>query len=225
MIYSKFKSLRSIRPISSLLLASVALGAAPIIAAQDGGETGVYVNIGGAFLTADLDLSDIEVQGNNLNLGEEDADLFMINGRLGYRIHKFFAVEAEGGFGIGGDSIQRSVPVPVDLLGTVNVDVDADIDVSDYIVGMARAILPVNDRFDLFVRGGYGSASGEVDGVGTTDLLGGITVTASESDNIDGFAYGIGAEYYLNENSGIRIDGSAIGSDAQFVSIAYSYRF
>ena len=58
---------------------------------------GVYATIGGTLLSTELDLSDIDVADQNFDLGSEDADIILINGRLGYRFNAYFAVEGELG--------------------------------------------------------------------------------------------------------------------------------
>ncbi len=208
---------------SAALIAAGMMG--PQMAAAQTSDQGAYASIGIALLSADLDLSNLDVQGNNVDLGEEDASIFLLNGRLGYRVNKFFAAEVEGGFGLGGDSLSRNLPVPVDGFGTVNVDLDADINVENYIAGFARAILPLTDKFDLFIRGGYGTAQAEANLAATTALLGGANVTAEDSASIDGFAYGVGAEYHISNRQSIRLDGSAINSDVQFISLSYGFKF
>jgi len=148
-------------------LICAAFGLPQIAQAQTGhkqdGHKGAYVNIGAALLTADLDLSGLDVHGNNLNLGEEDANIFMLNARLGYRFNKFIAAEVEGGFGLGGDDLQQTTNLPVDGIGTLPVDLDANIDIDTYGAAFIRGILPINDKIDLFVRGGYGTASADAD--------------------------------------------------------------
>lgn len=208
---------------SSLAILSTALLASNA-AAQDSYE-GVYANIGISQLSADLDLSDLNLQGNSVDLGEETAKIIMINGRLGYRLNQYIAIEGDAGFGIGGDDFQRSIPVDVDPLGVVNVDADADLDVENYFGIFARGILPVSDQFDIFIRGGYGTAKAEASAIATTAVLPGFSANVSDSQTTDGFAYGIGAEYHVNERHGIRADFSAIGSEAQFISVAYAVKF
>lgn len=210
---------------SVILLSSFLLMANATNAAAQDQYNGLYANIGLSQISADIELNDLNIQGNTVNLGEETAKIVMINGRFGYRINKYFAVEGDAGFGIGGDSFQRTVPVTADLVGTINVDADADLDVDSYFGAFARGILPVNDQFDIFVRGGYGTAKAKASAVGTTSLLPGFAINAEDSQTADGFAYGIGAEYHINERHGIRADFSAIGSDATFVSLAYAVNF
>ena len=66
-------------------------------------------------------------------------------------------------------------------------------------------ILPVSDQFDIFLRGGYGTADAEATAVATTDLLAGFSATATDSQSTNGFAYGIGGEYHINERHGIAL--------------------
>ena len=208
---------------SSLAILSIALLASNA-AAQDS-HTGVYANIGISQLSADIDLSDLELQGNPVNLGEETAKIVMINGRLGYRLNQYLAVEGDAGFGIGGDDFQRTIPVNADPLGTINVEADADLDVKNYFGIFARGILPVSEQFDIFVRAGYGTAKAEASAVATTAALQGFSANFSESQSTSDLAYGVGAEYHINDRHGIRADFSAIGSEAQFISLAYAMKF
>lgn len=212
--------------LSSVLFATTVMLVSSVTsaAAQDNHQ-GLYANIGVSQLSADLDLSNLNLQGNTVNLGEESANITMITGRLGYRLNSYFAIEGDAGFGIGGDSLQRTIPVAVDGIGTVNVNADADLDVENYFGIFARGILPVSDQFDIFLRGGYGTAEAEATAVATTDFLAGFSATTTDSQSTDGFAYGIGGQYHINERHGIRADFSAIGSEAQFFSLAYALKF
>ena len=218
------KTSLSIQSIS--FAAALAMALTPQMAQAQDGHKGAYVNLGAALLSADLDLSNIDVQGNAVDLGEESADIIMLNGRIGYRFNAYIAAEVEGGFGLGGDSASRdNVPIPVAGFGTVPVNLDANVDINTYGAVFARAVLPVNQSLDLFIRGGYGTASADADVTATTDILGGISVSDSLSDSIDGFAFGAGAEYHLTEKHGLRLDVSAINSDVQFFAASYSYKF
>ena len=212
--------------LSSVLFATTVMLVSSVTsaAAQDNHQ-GLYANIGVSQLSADLDLSNLNLQGNTVDLGEESANITMITGRVGYRLNSYFAIEGDAGFGIGGDSLQRTIPVAVDGIGTVNVNADADLDVENYFGIFARGILPVSDQFDIFLRGGYGTAEAEATAVATTDFLAGFSATTTDSQSTDGFAYGIGGQYHINERHGIRADFSAIGSEAQFFSLAYAVKF
>ena len=182
---------------------------------------GVYATIGGTILSSELDLSDLEVSGESLDLGSEDANITMINGRLGYRLNDFFAVEGEIGFGLGGDDFDRALPVVVDGFGTVNVDTNVSLNVDNYYIGFARGILPVSDQFDVFARVGYGEATADAEVIASAA---GFTAQAADSVSDSGFAYGVGAQYNLTANDGIRGDYTRL-ADTDIISLAYSRRF
>ncbi len=201
----------------SLIAAVLALTTTSASAAD---KDGVYATIGGTYLSTELDLSDIDVSGETVNLGVQDADITMISGRLGYRINDFFAVEGEAGFGLGGDDFDRAVPINV--LGNIaNVDTNVTLDVKNYYIAFARGILPVSEDFDLFARIGYGQATAEADIVGT---FSGFTASGSAEDDASGLAYGVGAQFNFTESDGIRADYTRL-DETDIISLAYSRRF
>ncbi len=201
----------------SLIAAVLALTTTSASAAD---KDGVYATIGGTYLSTELDLSDIDVSGETVNLGVQDADITMISGRLGYRINDFFAVEGEAGFGLGGDDFDRAVPINV--LGNIaNVDTNVTLDVKNYYIAFARGILPVSEDFDLFARIGYGQATAEADIVGT---FSGFTASGSAEDDASGLAYGVGAQFNFTESDGIRADYTRL-DETNIISLAYSRRF
>jgi len=191
---------------------------APSAVADD--KAGAYVNIGLTQLSTDLDLTQTEVQGQIANFGEQSLDITMLTGRIGYRINQYIALEGEAGFGFGGDDFNQSVPV--DVGGTlVNVDTNVELDVENYFVGFARGILPVSEQFELFIRGGYGSATAQAD---ITASLAGLTASGSASDKANGFAYGVGGQFNISNKDGIRADYTRL-EDANIFSISYARRF
>jgi len=206
---------------SSLAVLGMALPAQ----AQTSDTRGPYATIGITQLSADLDLSNLSAQGNTIDLGEETVKVNMITGRVGYRIMDFLAIEGEAGFGLGGDSFERTIPVAVSGVGTINVDTDVSMDVSNYGGVFARGILPLGDQFEIFARAGYGFAKAEADVVGTVALLPGFSATASESDSVNDFAYGIGAQFNIDDTHGVRLDYSSIGSEVSVVSLSYAINF
>ncbi len=183
-------------------------------------KEGAYATFGGTILSTELDLSNVDIADQSIDLGTEEADITMINGRLGYRLNDFFAVEGEIGFGLGGDDFDRVIPV--DLLGdTVNVDTNVNLDVKNYYIGFARGILPISDQFDVFARIGYGKATAKADIVGS---VAGFTASGSASDNASGFAYGVGGQFNLTAYDGIRADYTRL-DNTNIISLAYSRRF
>jgi len=204
--------------IVSVILAASALTG---VSASANDKDGVYVTVGGTFLSSELDLTELDVGDEPVDLGTEDIDTFIINGRIGYRFNDFFAVEGELGFGTGGDEIDRVIPVEVDPFGTLDVDANVALDVDNYYIGFARGILPVSDQFDLFVRVGYGEANGDAD---VTASAFGFTESVSVSQSESGFAYGIGGQYDFTEKDGIRVDYTLL-DDTDIISLAYARRF
>ena len=195
--------------------------AAPAFAQND--DEYVYVNVGAGFLSADIDLSDIDVQGTPVSLGQQSINATVMFGRVGYRFLPYLAIEAEAGFGLGGDNFGQTIPVAT-ALGNIDVDADVDVDIANYFGGFARGILPVGENFDLFVRGGYGSAKAEASAVASTAALPGFTASGMESASSDSFAYGVGAEYRFQGGHGIRLDYAHI-TDTDVISVAYSFGF
>ncbi len=203
--------------IISALTTALVMTAASASAAD---KEGVYVTIGGTLLSTELDLTDVDVSGEVLDLGTEDINVTMINGRIGYRLNDFFAVEGEIGFGLGGDDFNRVVPVDVGG-ALVDVNLNADLDVDNYYIGFVRGIYPVSDQFDIFARVGYGEASAEADLVGSAL---GFTASGSESQDASDFAYGVGAEFSFTAKDGIRADYTRL-DETDIISLAYSRRF
>ena len=201
----------------SIILAMSSLTAA---SASANDKQGVYATIGGTILSTELDLSDVDVADQVIDLGKEDTSITMINGRLGYRLNDFFAVEGEVGFGLGGDDFDRTIPV--DVLGsTLNVDANVELDVKNYYIGFARGIFPVTESFDIFARAGYGKATAKADIIGT---VAGFTASGSASDNASGLAYGVGGQYNITAHDGIRADYTRL-DNTDIISLAYSRRF
>ena len=201
----------------SMLTTAFAMTAVTASAAD---KDGVYATVGGTVLSTELDLSDIDVSGQAVDLGVEDASITMLTGRLGYRLNDFFAVEGEVGFGLGGDDFDRAIPVQV-LGTTATVDTNVTLDVKNYYIAFARGILPVSEQFDVFARVGYGQATAEADVVGS---LAGFTASGSAEDDADGFAYGVGAQFNFTDNDGIRADYTRL-DETDIISLGYSRRF
>lgn len=189
-------------------------------AASASDKEGLYINIGGTMLSTEQDLSNTEIQGQIVDLGVQQADLTLINGRIGYRLNDYLAIEGEAGFGVGDDDFNRQVPV--DVLGSVvNVDTNIGIEADDYYIAFARGIFPVSEQFDIFARIGYGQASGTAD---VTAMLAGFSGSASITEKADDVAYGVGAQFDFTANDGVRADYTRL-DDTDILSIAYARRF
>ena len=144
--------------------------------------------------------------GTYVNVGVKtyEFDTYNILGRVGYNFSENFGVEAEGSFGIAGDSF--------DDFGD-EIDVDTNWDLGAYIVGR----YPVTESFDIFARAGYSTVEVEVS-----------SGNLSESENFDGFAVGGGVQYNWDEQNGVRLgytynDGD--GASADVIDLSYVRKF
>lgn len=135
---------------------------------------------------------------SNLGYANIDIDpvtLGAIEGRLGVSFNEHFAIEGEASFGVADDDI---LGVSVELTNTYGL----------FAVGR----LPVSDKVNILVRGGF--ASGEIDVGGT-----------SVSD--DGGAYGAGVEAFFTPSNGVRLDYTrySFGSDADVWAVSWVHKF
>jgi len=118
-------------------------------------KEGVYVTLGATSLSSDVDLSDLDVAGQNVDFGSEDISVIMLTGRLGYRLNDFFALEGEAGFGLGGDDFDRTVPVNVqgNLINVdTNVDLKVEMQTASLTVSVRSIILPITMASARIIR-------------------------------------------------------------------------
>lgn len=129
------------------------------------------------------------------NVDIDPVTLGAIQGRLGVSFNEHFAIEGEASFGIADD----------DFLGTT-------VELSNTYGLFAVARLPVSEKVNVLVRGGF--ASGEIDVGGT-----------SVSD--DGAAYGAGVEAFFSPSNGVRLDYTrySFGSDADVWAVSWVHKF
>ena len=114
----------------------------------------------------------------NVGVDAVEFDAYTLSGRLGYEFNENFSVEGQGSFGIIDDDV-------------AGVDVGVDSSFAAFV----RGSLPVSEQFSLFARGGYHFTQFGADGNGIDESL-----------DIDGFAFGGGAEYMFNDMNGLRAD-------------------
>ena len=141
------------------------------------------------------------------HVDDGDLGLGTIQGRLGYKFHPNFAVEGEGALRV--DSDRRNI-------GGTTVDTKVKHSAAAYAVGM----VPLSDKLDLFVRGGYGTTKAKATSAGV-----------SVSDSNDSWNYGVGAQYFFDGQNGLRADytrhdfrGAGNGS-ADVWGVSYVRRF
>lgn len=113
-----------------------------------------------------------------------EFDSYNLSAKAGYNLTEFFGVEAQGGFGIIDDE---------ETIAGVNVEAGIDY----YLSGFLTARLPMSEQFELIGRAGYyfGEVSGDVGNI-------------SASEDIDGFAGGVGAQFNFGAGNlnGIRAE-------------------
>ena len=153
-----------------------------------------------------------------------DFDFYGVEGKLGYNINEFFAIEGQAGTGLIDNEEE---------LGGFEFETNIDYNVG--LFGVVRA--PLGQNFEVFARGGYHATelSTEIefdddDDNGLDDDDDEITETISA----DGFAYGGGIQYFFNGRDGLRLEytgydlGSVNGVDAgtaDAVSLSYTRKF
>jgi outer membrane immunogenic protein len=139
-------------------------------------------------------------------LDGDGANVGAVTGRFGAKFTPYLGAEAEASFGVGHDTVS---------VGATDVKVKETYDVAAYGV----ATLPINPSFDVFARAGYG----------TTELkasTGGVSAT----DSAESWNYGVGANYYLDAQNGVRADWTRRdftnnGGNADVYSVSYVRRF
>lgn len=138
--------------------------------------------------------------------GGSDVNFGALNGRVGARLHKYFGVEGEAAIGVDGDSTR---------VGAVTVKSKLKHSLAAYAVG----VLPVNDKLDVFVRGGYGTTRVRVSAAGT-----------SLSDSEESWNYGAGAQVMFDPQNGVRGDYTRYdfnhgAGDADVWTVSYVRKF
>lgn len=144
-------------------------------------------------------------------LDQSDGDLGAVTGRLGAKFNPYFGVEGEASFGVKDDDFR---------VAGVDGSIKHEYDAAAYVVGT----LPINEQFELFARGGYG----------TTKLKRELsTPVADISQEVDGTSwnYGAGANFYLDQSNGIRADWTrrdfteSDAGEVDIYSVSYVRRF
>ncbi len=146
------------------------------------------------------------------NLGvvnyDKDSNVYGLQGRLGYQSSGILGAEVEGSFGVSDDK---------ETVGAITAQAGIDYSVGAF----ALAKVPIVNGLSVHGRGGYHitEASIEIDD--------GVDVVKA-SDDADGFAYGVGAEYAFSPRSAIRLDYTRYegeGDDLEAISLGYSRKF
>jgi len=144
----------------------------------------------------------------NFNVGVADsgpANLWAVQGRLGYRFHQNFGVEGEIATGVKSDDV---------TVAGVSVDTKLKHQLAAYLVGF----LPAGEKTDLIARVGYGTTKIRASAAG---------FSASGSD--ESFNFGVGVQHHFDGLNGIRADFTRHefqdDGNANVWSIGYSRKF
>jgi len=148
-------------------------------------------------------------------------DLGEVFGRGGMKLGRYWGVEGEAGGGVMGNHFD---PGPTPNLNN-RVNLSEGIQVAGYGVGY----LPLNDKFELLARAGYGQTQIQIRrDVGPSGANANVTKTEAS------FNYGAGAQYTLNGKSGLRFDftrrdfqnaGADNPRDVDTYSVAFVHKF
>ena len=121
----------------------------------------------------------------NLNVGIADggqADLKIIQGRLGYRFMPYVGIEGELATGLKSDT---------DTIGGVRVNTKLKHEAAIYGVGF----LPISPNTDILARVGYGTTKLRAKAAGV-----------SATDSVESVNYGVGAQHHFDGLNGVRAD-------------------
>ena len=136
----------------------------------------------------------------------DSATTGAVTGRLGVNLNRYLAVETEASVGVKDDDF---------TVAGVDGSIKHEWDAAGYVVGK----YPVNDKLELFARGGYGHTELKQEIAGANTDVGG-----------DSWNYGVGANYYLDGKNGVRADWTRRdfrdnGGEADAYSVSYVRRF
>ena len=177
-----------------------------------------------AQLYGTIGLTHLDAEANELpELGTLGFEA--ITGRGGFQFSPYVGVEAEASFGWEDATTTFTETVEDEEEEEVEVDVSVatslTYDVAAFLVGR----LPMTDNASLLGRIGYGKTEYEFE---ATAELDGETETETMEGNAEGWRYGVGAEFFFNDMSGVRIDFMRTNTsevDADSYTISYVHRF
>ena len=145
-------------------------------------NNGFYIGIAYGYSNVQLDNS---LTGNKV----DDYDYGSILLDIGYKINPYISIEGRYWAGINSNN---------DLAWKNHIDSDVTVDAWGI---YAKPTYPVSDKFDIYALVGYGSgdASYDIPNAGTID-----------SENSEGFSWGLGAEYQMSNNVALFIDYTSV---------------
>jgi len=147
------------------------------------------------YISANLGGYGFSGTGNGETLTSDGQGAAFIRG--GAKFAKYFGVEGEAGLSLG------------DIPAGTNFDLGLDYQIAGY--GLIRVPIGKNnrDKADLFLKLGYHVSEFSID-IGNQ----------SESRSEDGFAFGLGGNYFFRDDLGIRVEISSFGLSDDFFNNA-----
>jgi len=176
----------------------------------------VYGGLGiGQSSTSDIDADDLD-DGSFISSSTDDSDTGW-KGFVGYRFLKFFSLELAyvdlGEFSISAESDGTGLLyAPGNVSGSVDADTAAL---------QAMGILPLGERFSIYVKFGYHAWDAKVRLSDSLD-------SASTSEDGEDAMYGLGVNFGLKGAGSIRLEYELYeleDVDVDLISVAFAFRF
>ena len=157
-------------------------------------DGGFYLGLAYGVMNASIDETEF-LAGGDITRPFIDEDFSSIMLQAGYKINSYVAIEGRYWFGLDSDAGLYT--------GDNNIPADVNIDAWGIYV---KPMYPVTDAFDIYALLGYAAADLNVDLANGADF---------ESDTIDGFSWGIGAQYSINDSLGLFVDYVSVYDDTE----------
>jgi len=155
-------------------------------------EGAFYLGLGYSLLSTDEEYT----QGN-WTYDDRSDDYSMVMFQAGYKFNSYVAVEGRYWMGVDDNSYWDRQN---------NTGIDTEIDAWGIYV---KPMYPVTDAFDVYALLGYASTDY------TVDFNNGLTYN---SDDLDGFSWGLGASYSFTDNIAIFVDYTSLYDDSYTVN-------
>ncbi len=158
-------------------------------------DAGFYLGLGYSFLNATID-EELVIGRTTLSRNALDESFSDIMIQAGYKFNAYVAIEGRYWFGL--DTSTR-------FFGDDRINsFDDDVSVDAWGI-YVKPMYPIGENFEVYALLGYGAADMTID-----NLPGHAEYT---TDSIDGFSWGIGAEYEFSNNIAVFVDYVSIYDD------------
>ncbi len=159
---------------------------------------GFYLGLAYGYLNS-TDTLNLKVGATTTSTDLWDDSYGEIMLQAGYKFNEYVAVEGRYWFGVSTGSWLN----PNGQSGVIG-DPAGDVSIDGWGI-YVKPMYPVTPEFNIYALLGYGGASADLD---NTDIWDDIT-------DQDGFSWGIGAEYAINENFAVFIDYTVLYDDTE----------